>query len=384
MVWCLFLLFFAEPFDTHFRTGVLALNQNDFAVAEAQLEAAAKIEPRDSRVWLALAQTYSKLRKPSEAQGAAKKAETFARDPGILHGLSLYYAEAANYAKAAELEARFAESAPGAIPRAVDLFLRAGQPKSAITTGRKAAATSAELHNLLGKAYQADGDFASAVREYHAAIQKNRYNEAFYFDLVQAHLTQQKFAEALEVLGGARDYFDKSPQLELAAGVAYYALRRFPEAIDAFLRTIKLDPAVEQPYVFLSRMLEQAEDKRASITQAFAALSQKAPENYLACFLYGKVLAAEDPDRAEKLLRKSIEQNEPYWESHFELGVLLERGRRFEEAAREIARSAELNPNDPAPYYRLARLYERLGKSAEAREARARYEKLSAAGPGSK
>ena len=78
------------------------------------------------------------------------------------------------------------------------------------------------------------------------------------------------------IYGVGRKNFDKSPQLELAAGVAYYGLRRFPEAIEAFLRTIRLDPGIEQPYVFLGRMLDQAEDKLPQITEVFAGTDHAA------------------------------------------------------------------------------------------------------------
>jgi tetratricopeptide (TPR) repeat protein len=385
MLW-LVLLLFAGQFEGAFRAGLVALNNNDLVLAESQLESASKLQPRNARVWLALAQTYWKLHKLPAAQTAAQKAEALATEPSVLEGLALYYSEAANYAKAAELEARYAETKPDAMPNAADLYLRAGKAKPAIELTRKAlqANDRAELHDLLGKAYAADGDLARAIPEFQAAIQKNRFDEGFYFDLAQAQLQQQNFAAALETLDTGRKYFDKSAQLELAAGVAYYGLRRFPEAIDAFLRTIRLDPTVERPYVFLGRMLDQAEDKLPKITEAFAAFSKSTPGNYLSSFLYGKVLALEDPARAEHLLRESIARSSQFWESHFELGALLEQRDATEEAAQEIRRSIELNPQDPAAHYRLARLYDRLGKTAEARTERELHAKLSAAPPGIK
>jgi tetratricopeptide (TPR) repeat protein len=385
MLW-LALLLFANQFEGAFRAGLVALNNNDLVLAESQLESASKLQPRNARVWLALAQTYSKLHKLPAAQTAAKKAEALATEPAILEGLALYYSEAANYGKAAELEARFAETAPDALPRAVDLYLRAGKAKPAIDLARKSlqANDRAELRDLLGKAYEADGDVARAIPEFQAAIQKNRLDEDFYFDLAQAQLQQQNFPAALETLDTGRMYFDKSAQLELAAGVAYYGLRRFPEAIDAFLRTIPLDPTIERPYVFLGRMLDQAEDKLPKITEVFAAFAKSAPGNYLGSFLYGKALAVQDPAQAERLLRESIARNGQFWESHFELGALLEQRGAAEEAAQEIRRTIELNPQDPASHYRLARLYDRLGKTAEARAERELHAKLSAASPGIK
>ncbi len=380
LVW--FLLLFADRFEPVYHEGLAALNDNRLAVAESRLQSAAKLQPRNARVWLALAQTYSKLNRRQAAQTAARNAETFAKEPFIFHGLAIYYSAAEDFGKAAELEARYSESVPDALPAAVSLYLRAGKPKPAIDLARRglAAHDSAELHHVLGKAYEADSNPAQATAEFQTAIQRSRYDESFYFDLAQLQLKQQAFAAALETLNAGREYFDKSPQLELAAGVAYYGLRRFPEAIDAFLRTIRLDPTVDQPYVFLGRMLDQAEDKRAEIESVFAHFASTGPDNYLSTFLYGASIALDHPVDAAALLRKSIARNSQFWESHFELGLLLEREGKLAEAGEEIKRSIELSPQDPTPHYRLARIYDRLGKTAEARAERELHTKLSGTG----
>lgn len=312
MIW-LFVVLFAGQFETTFRAGLVALNENNLTVAQAQLEAASQLEPQDARVWLALAQAYRKLHKLPAAQAAAGKAEALATDPVLIHGLALYYSEAANYNKAVEL--------------------------------------------------------------FQAAIHGSPLQESYYFDLAQLYLKRQDFAAALETIDSGRKNF-KSAQIELASGVAYYGLRRFPEAIDAFLDTIRLDPSVEQPYVFLGRMLDQAEDRLPKIVAVFAAFAKSAPENYLSGFLYAKSLMVQHPDQAEALLRNSIARNGEFWESHFELGVLLDQRGKFEDAAREMRRSIELSPNDPVPHYRLARLYDRLGKTAEARTERELHARL--------
>jgi tetratricopeptide (TPR) repeat protein len=136
------------------RAGQFALNNNHLSVAESKLESGSRLLPRNARVWLALAQTYRKLHKLPASETAANKAEVLAAEPSILEGLALYYSEAANYSKAADLEVRYAETSPNALPRAADLYLRAGKPKLAIELTRKAlqANDRAELHDLLVKA----------------------------------------------------------------------------------------------------------------------------------------------------------------------------------------------------------------------------------------
>jgi tetratricopeptide (TPR) repeat protein len=319
MLWLLLVLF-AGQFETSFKAGLIALNENNLPAAESHLEAASQLQPRNAQVWLALAQTYWKLHKLPAAEAAAAKAGALANDSITRQALLTYYKEAGNSAKSIEL-----------------------------------------------------------LRE---SIRRNPFDENEYFELAQIYLKLENFAAALETLDAGRKNFDKSAQLELATGVALYGLRRFPEAIDAFLKTIRLDSAVDQPYVFLGRMVDQAEDRLPKMIEVFSALAKAAPDHYMSNFLLGKALMLTDAGRAEGLLRKSIAENDRYWESHFELGLILEQERKFEEAARELRRSIELNPGDPVPHYRLARIYDRLGKTDEARAERAVHAKLSAAAPG--
>jgi tetratricopeptide (TPR) repeat protein len=155
-------------------------------------------------------------------------------------------------------------------------------------------------------------------------------------------------------------------------------MRRFSDAVDAFLRVTRIDPAAEQPYIFLGRMIEQTADRLPEVTAAFAALAKANPDSYQANFLYGKALSfSGQPEQAEALLRKSVVENGNFWESRLELGIVLGRKRDWAHAAQELARAAELNPKSPAVHYQLARVYDRLGKSGQAKAEHALHEKLT-------
>ncbi len=234
------------------------------------------------------------------------------------------------------------------------------------------------MRYLLGKAYEMDGQPVESIREMRAAIQQNPYEEAYYFELARDLLKHNRPQEAIQVLEDGKKVFARSAQIELTLGVAYYSMRRFSDAVDAFLLVIRIDPGVEQPYVFLGRMLDQTASKLPDVTAAFAALAKANPQNYTADFLYGKALAfGGKRDEAEPLLRKSIAENAEFWESHFELGGVLEAKHDFAGAAREFSRAAELNPKNPGAHYRLARVYDRLGKTDEAKAEHALHEKLT-------
>lgn len=240
-------------------------------------------------------------------------------------------------------------------------------------------------HERLGRAFEAKGELEKAAAEYEQAIQVSPYEESYYFEAAHVRLLRQQFDAAVQVLERGCKIFDKSAQLELALGVAYYGQRRFPEATGAFLKTIDIAPEVEQPYLFLSRMLDQSVDRLGDIVPRFGSWAAANPNNARAQFVYAKGLLASGGDltKAEQLLRASIGLKDDQWESHYELGVLLEKQRKFTDAAAELERSAGLSPDQADVHYHLSRVYDRLGQREKAAQERETHQRLTAA-PGVK
>jgi len=256
-------------------------------------------------------------------------------------------------------------------------YLRSQQTVPANAAAKRAevlAGNDPLIQHGLAIFYSETGDFAKAA-------EMARHDEGFTFDLGQGMLHRGDFEGALGFFDKARSRFPKSAQIELAYGVAAYGQRRFADAIDAFLGVIRIDPSVEQPYVFLARLLDQAGDRLGEITAAYAAWEKAAPRNCLPVCLHAKALSAAGGDAAEieAELRRSIQLNDAYWESHFELGVLLAKNRQWADAAAELKRGIELNPKHAAAHFQLARVYEKLGKPELAQAERAEHERLTAA-----
>ncbi len=324
MLPALLLLFASTALDDSFRAGLTALDRGDLISAQANLEAARKLAPKDGRVWIALSQAYWRLHKNTEAEDAATKAAAFSpEDSAVLHGLSIYYSETNQTLKAAQASAKYSAMVPdnaAARDRAIELYFEAASPL----------------------------------------------------------LAQQKFAEAVVILKEATARLPRTTQLELALGVADYGLRRFDDAADAFLRTIEISPDIEQPYTFLGKILDQIPNRLPQVTQKFAEYESSHPGSATAYLLHAKALNAQSqsPQEALRLLEKSISMNGSDASAHFELGTVLDRLQRFSEAAAEFARAAELAPSDPAAHYRLARDYDRIGKHEEAQAEREKHAQL--------
>jgi tetratricopeptide (TPR) repeat protein len=243
-------------------------------------------------------------------------------------------------------------------------------------------AQTANAHERAGRDYEASGKLQQAAAEYERAMELNPREDSYYFEAAHAYLLLQRFDPAVRILERATKTFPKNAQLELALGVGYYGQRRFREATGAFLRTIDLAPEVEQPYVFLGKMLDQAGDRMPEVLRRFQKWAIANPQDAHAQFVYAKGLIEGGGDQveAERLLRTSIALKSDQWESHYELGVLLEQQRKYSDAAVELERSAALNASVADVHYHLSRVYDRLGQADKASEQRELHERLTASG----
>src|SRR6185312_6905789 len=93
MVIALLLMLAAAPsFEEPFRNGLLALQHSDLIAARTNLETASRLAPGNGRIWVALSETYWKLKDSGQADAAAVKAEKLGpRDPAVLSALVIYY-----------------------------------------------------------------------------------------------------------------------------------------------------------------------------------------------------------------------------------------------------------------------------------------------------
>lgn len=337
------------------QRGLIALKNGQLAEARRDLEQASQADSKNPYIWSSLAQTYLRLKLPDQASAAARNAEkTGADNPLVCHALAMFYSETGQPGRAAEFEQKFAESPQAdkaALARTAHLYLSAGKIQEAL--------------KLAQRAWEAD-----------------KTDEGTAFDYAQLLLRREDFTQAADVIDVALSAHPQDPQLTLALGVARYGQRRFDDAITTFLKVIQLDPSVEQPYLFLGRILDQAGEHLPQITKAYEGWTARQPQNAKAQLLLAKALLAQDhhSEKAQILLQKSVALDDANWESHYQLGTMLADKRDWTAAAKEFNRSIELDPKQPLPHYHLARVYDRLGQSERAETERKIHQHLTTNG----
>jgi len=81
-------------------------------------------------------------------------------------------------------------------------------------------------------------------------------------------------------------------------------------------------------------------------------------------------------DKALGLLQKATELNPKLRVALVDLGVILTEQKKYEEALAALLRAEKLDPGQPDVHYRLGRLYQAMGKAAEAQKEMARVKEL--------
>ena len=370
----------AQSREELITTGVLALDRGQTEVAYEKLASAVKRFPGDARALIGLAEACRRLERFEEAEQHVEAAKKLASEqPALFRGLSIYYENGGQPGEAARAESYYARSFPddfSGFARAAALYLAAGDANNSVEFARSGLErrNSAPLQNTLGKALAKTGDETGAEAALLEAIRLAPYDEEYRYDLGYLHLLGQRYDRAVEVFEEGRKVFDKSARIEMGMGIARYGQQRFADAVSAFLRATDLAPDAPQPHYLLGRTLQHATGRIDEVLARQKRFAELQPDGYLGSFLHAQALIASLPQRgggeslaeAERLLRRSIAQREEFWESHFALGVVLERLERFDEAARSLERAVALNDASSKPHDRLARVYARLGRREDA------------------
>lgn len=314
------------------------------AEAEAAWRALAKVEPRS-------AEAYAHL--------------------GFLEAHQDHYKEAVPlYRKALALDATM----PGLKMNLGLAQFKSGALKDAIVTFsellKSEPASSAEalrLTTLIGIAHFGLGEYAAAVPDLKEATDADPKNLPFRLMLAQSCLASRQYSCVMDVYHEILLLNAESAEADMLAGEALDETRDHDGAILQFRAAVKADPKVPNVHFGLGYLL-WSQGKYEEAAPEFQAELVNVPESAQAmAYLADSDMKLNHPEAAGPLIEHAIRIDPGLELPHLDRGILDADAGHREDALREFKVAEKLNPDDVNAHYRLARLYQAMGRKDEAK-----------------
>lgn len=159
-----------------------------------------------------------------------------------------------------------------------------------------------------------------------------------------------------------------------------YDDNRYAAAIESLSQAVALDPRMVKAHDSLGLCYEalgRQDDALRSYQEAVRLNREASPVSPWPPLNLGLLLTRLDRlDEAEPLFRESVRIDPRFPRGHYQLGTALEKKGRAEEAVKELEEAARLDASYAEPHYALARLYRRNGNADKADRALERFLEL--------
>jgi tetratricopeptide (TPR) repeat protein len=169
-----------------------------------------------------------------------------------------------------------------------------------------------------------------------------------------------------------------SPLYPYWTGRLDYDDGQYASAVKSFLRAIELDPRYLKAHDNLGLCYEalgRFEEAQRSWEEAIRLNRQQDPRSPWPSLNLGLMLTRLDRlDEAEERFRESLACDPRFATARYHLGITLEKKGRATEAVAELEEAARLDPAYPEPHYALSRLYRRAGDKEKADRALRRFQ----------
>jgi tetratricopeptide (TPR) repeat protein len=234
---------------------------------------------------------------------------------------------------------------------------------------------------LRGKIEAALGETQPAGRDLAAAFSAEPQQEDYGLEFGLFCLRQRHYGQAARTFGRAIEFNPRSSYLLLGLSLAEFREGRDAECIQACQKLLALDPEFSPARLLLAFVLYI--DGKLSKSEKIAAggLENLRPDPYLYYVDVADLLKLHSTDYARMLSEiAAAEHGIP----HCSLCLMAQskihqRQGKIQAAIAAAEEAVKIDPAYSDAWYRLALLYDRMGRTADAREARARFNALKTA-----
>ena len=239
---------------------------------------------------------------------------------------------------------------------------------------------SAEVLRQLGGVFLARGRALNAAVALKKAEAIAPLDEPSRFTLVMSYVALGRRAWARPELAKLVEGAPANPLYPYWVGRLDYDDGQYAAAIKHFLRAIELDPRFMKAHDNLGLCydaLGRFDEALRSWEEAIRLNDGQPAKSPWPSLNLGLMLTRLDRlDEAEVLFRESLRCDPRFPQAHYQLGITLEKKGRAGEALSELEEAARLDPGYAEAQYALARLYRRAGEARKADQALQRFQEI--------
>ena len=232
---------------------------------------------------------------------------------------------------------------------------------------------SAEALRLLGGVFFLQGRPLNAAVAYKKAEALAPLDERSRFTLVMSYVALDRRDWARPELETLLENSPRNPLYHYWTARLDYDDGQFEPAVQRLLRVIALDPGSMRAWDNLGLnydALGRFDDAVRSYEEALRLnRASEEPSPWPALNLGLLLVKLDRLDEAESRFRESVAADPAFPQAHYQLGLLLDKTGRPEEAIPELDEAARLDSDYAEPHFALARLYRRAGNRDQARRA---------------
>jgi predicted Zn-dependent protease len=336
---------------------------SDFASATTHYDRLTQLDAQSAKAWYGLSRSYQGM-----AEEAFTRLQQQSADSPLLELLIAEVASTENkFAAALRIYRRALAGSPavGGIHEAVaELYDRAGKPEWAAQELEKAPARSdARCAARRAECLFLDGKFREAL----GAARQVKTPVGLYWTIRAANRLATECVAKLETL-------PPSIELHLIRAEIAQAQGRRAEAVTEIREALALAPGDFMIETALAEALVRA-NNAAEALPLLERLLREHPDAGSLAFLYGDaLLASQRIDEAIQALERAVKADPTASAPRAALGRAYVQAGRFQEALPHLE-AAAAEDDDGDIHYQLARAYQALQRTDEARTAMAEYQK---------
>jgi tetratricopeptide (TPR) repeat protein len=237
----------------------------------------------------------------------------------------------------------------------------------------------------LGLAYQEEGRLEEALPWYQAGLRLDPRSAPLQCSLASVLEQQERFDEARECYMHVLKLAPDTPEAHLGLGRIHQEQNRFDEALAAFRDALRLRPDYDNAHFSLGTLLVELGDLEAgeqSLREAIRCFPQHAGARFVLATLLGSKLPNDDLDALRRCATEGNLSLAKQAALHFGLALALDGRGQFEEAAEHLVTANAFAANDRrrrGEWYDAAE-HERVAGELIATVNRAFFERLHGAG----